>query len=65
MDVGFGTGVPGLSTTQLTAFAQFLLVGVEIIAPVLFTWNVWDATMERMRGRMDPLHEEFDFIVGQ
>ena len=66
MDTGFGIGVSfgGLNANQLTAFAQFLLVGVEIIAPVLYTWTIWDSTMERMRGNYDS-NEEYEFIVGE
>ena len=50
---------------QLTALAQLIIVGVEFIAPILYSWINWDSTRERMAGRFDDLQQDFDFIVGK
>jgi len=50
---------------QLTALAQLIIVGVEFIAPILYSWINWDTTRERMAGRFDALDTDFDFIVGK
>jgi len=51
---------------QLTTFAQVLIVSIEFIAPILFSWMHLDANKERMAGRFEVINDQdFDFIVGE
>lgn len=50
---------------HLTTLAQLIIVGVEFIAPILYSWINWDAAREKFAGRFEELHQDFDFIVGK
>lgn len=62
INYGFGNGV---TPSQLTTFAQLMIIGVEFLSPLFYAWNAWEesndeATSRRGRG----LDEDFDFIIG-